>query len=144
MNAKTYLGQAHRMNLKINSKFEQLEQLRTMAYKVTSTLNDNKVSSTKQKSPMENAVIKIVMAENDINMAISQYLDYTAELREKIAIVKNEEYRILLELRYLCFNTWEQIAVKMNYSCSYVYKQHCYAIKSFEIVIKREVGKNNE
>ena len=45
--------------------------------------------------------------------------------RDIVAIIKaveNPEYQTLLELRYLCFKTWEQIAVEMNYSIQHIYR----------------------
>ena len=40
------------------------------------------------------------------------------------------ENQILLELRYLCFKSWEQIAVLMNYNCNYVFDLHKRALKA--------------
>jgi len=142
MNAKEYLGQAYRLDLKITSKIEQLESLRALSYRVTSSIGDERVAGTKEKSPMENAIIKIIMFENEINKEIDAFVDIKLEISSKIKVVCNEEHRILLEFRYLCFNSWEQIAVKMGYSCSYVYKQHHYAIKNFDKVLKsKDVNK---
>jgi hypothetical protein len=37
-----------------------------------------------------------------------------------------------LELRYLCFKTWEQIAVDMGYSLQYAFRMHEKALKCIE------------
>jgi DNA-directed RNA polymerase specialized sigma subunit len=135
MNAKEYLEKAYRLDLKISSKIEQIERLRALAYKVTSSLGDKKVAGTKQKSPMESAIIKIIMAENEINKEIDMLVSTKSENACKINQIISDEQRILLELRYLCFNSWEQIAIKMQYSSSYVYKLHACALKSFDKVL---------
>ena len=38
-------------------------------------------------------------------------------------------YTLVLEKRYLCFNSWEQIAVDMNYSIQYCFNIHRNALK---------------
>lgn len=40
MTAKEYLGQAYRIDQRINSKLEQVASLRALATKATSTLSD--------------------------------------------------------------------------------------------------------
>lgn len=42
----------------------------------------------------------------------------------------------MLEKRYLCFNTWEQIAVDMNYSIQYCFNVHRNALGKISIPIK--------
>ncbi|EPR08121.1 DUF1492 domain-containing protein [Ruminiclostridium papyrosolvens] len=135
MNAKTYLGQAYRMNLRINNQLEQLEQLKALTSKITSSFGKERVSCTKEKSPMENAIIKIVVAEDEINRTIDRFIDLKVEISSNIQKLDNFENRILLELRYLCFNTWEEIAAKMNYRTSYIYKIHNRALKAMEKVM---------
>lgn len=132
MNAKTYLSQAYRMNLNINSKLEQLEQLRAMTCKVTSTFREDKVSGTKDRCPMETAIIKVITAEEDINKMIDLFIDLKAEISGVIQQLDGYETRLLLELRYLCFNSWEEIAMKMQYKTSYIYKMHGRALRKVE------------
>ena len=47
--------------------------------------------------------------------------------------MRNPEYQTLLELRYLCFKTWEQIAVLMNYSTKYLFELHARALRSITV-----------
>ena len=50
-----------------------------------------------------------------------------------IKAVADPECQTLLELRYLCFKTWEQIAVDMQYSTRNIYKLHDRAIKEIKV-----------
>ncbi len=138
MKAKTYLNRAFRLDLKINTKIEQLEHLRELSYKITSIIREDKVSCSGPKSKMEEAVIKVIMVEHAINEAIDRFVDTRNDISKKIGLLVNEDEMVLLELRYLCFNSWEQIAVKMNYSISYVYKLHQSALLSFEHILNSE------
>jgi len=47
--------------------------------------------------------------------------------------VDNTEHQTLLELRYLCFKTWEQIAVDMGYNVRHVYRLHDEAIENITV-----------
>ena len=47
--------------------------------------------------------------------------------------VENLEYQTLLELRYLCFKTWEQIAVQMGYGIDNIYKMHHKALREVAV-----------
>lgn len=136
MKAKTFLGRAYRLDLKINTKLEQLEYLRSLAYKVTSALREDKVQNGGQpKGTLEDTVIKIVMAEQAVNDEIDKFIAVKNEIEDMLRLIANDDQRLLLELRYLCFNSWEQIAVKLHISGSYVYQLHRQALDSFDSVL---------
>ena len=78
----------------------------------------------------EDVICKIVDLEEEINVEIDRLVDLKREIREVISGVHNLEYQTLLELRYLCFKSWEQIAVLMNYNCNYVFDLHKRALKA--------------
>ena len=122
MTAKEYLTQAYRIDQRINSKLEQVSSLRDLSTKATSTFSDVPPSGTRNVHRMEDVICKIVMLENEINAEIDHLVDLKREIREVISRVKNLECQTLLELRYLCFKTWEQIAVEMNYSIQHIYR----------------------
>ena len=79
---------------------------------------------------MEDVIIKIIDFENEINAEIDRLVDIKREITCLINSVPNQEEQTLLELRYLCFKTWEQIAVEMGYSLQNVYKLHSKALKN--------------
>lgn len=71
--------------------------------------------------------------QEEINRDIDRLVDLKRDIVRAIKKVKKPEYQILLELRYLCFKTWEEIAVKMNCSIDNVFKMRNKALKIFEI-----------
>lgn len=140
MDAKKYLGQAYRMNHRINSQLEQLEHLKSLTQRITSSYKDERVSSTKDKSPVETSIIKVMMVENEINRLIDTFIDLKKEISDNIQKLDSFENRLLLELRYLCFNSWDEISMKMNYKTSYIYKIHNRALKSLERIFNKQGG----
>ena len=131
MTAKDYLGQAYRLDQRINSKLEQVLSLRDLTTKATATMSDMPSGGSRNVYKMQDIIGKIIDLENEINADIDQLVDLKREMVTVIKSVKNPEYQTLLELRYLCFRSWEQIAVEMGYSLVYVFKLH---IKALEIV----------
>lgn len=128
MTVKEYLGQAYRLDQRINSKLEQLESLNDLATKCTSTLTGMPKNPSHSTSMMADAVAKIVDLQAEINRDIDLLVDLKCEMVKVIKNVEHSEYQTLLELRYLCFKTWEQIAVDMNYSIDNVYRIHRKAL----------------
>ena len=122
MTTKEYLGQAYRLDQRINSKLEQVMSLRDLATKATSTLSDVAPSGTRNVHRMEDIIVKIVDLENEINRDIDNLVDLKREMVSVIKAVADPEQQTILELRYLCFKSWEQIAVDMNYSIQHVYR----------------------
>ncbi|MEC1771928.1 DUF1492 domain-containing protein [Schinkia azotoformans] len=129
MNAKEYLSQAFKLDQRINCKLEQVSVLRDLALKTTSVLQDDKVQGTKQRSPMENALVKLMSLEEEINDDIDQLIDLKRELAAFVSKIENSSYRLLLELRYLSGSTWEEVAAIMGYDLRWIYRLHRKALK---------------
>ena len=47
--------------------------------------------------------------------------------------IEDKELQVVLEKRYLCFESWEKIAVEMNYSIQHIFRLHSKALKNIEI-----------
>jgi hypothetical protein len=131
MTAKEYLSQAYRLDRRINSKFEQAASLNDLAAKCTTVLTGMPRNPNRSGSVMADAVAKIVDLQAEINRDIDALVDLKREMVRAIKAVDNTEYQTLLELRYLCFKTWEQIAVDMGYSVRHVYRLHDESLRCF-------------
>lgn len=131
MNAKEYLGKAYRLDRRIDSKIEQAASLNALAAKCTAAITGMPRNPNRKSSIMADAVAKIVDLQAEINRDIDALVDLKREMVRAIKAVDNTEYQTLLELRYLCFKTWEQIAVDMGYSVRHVYRLHDEAVRNF-------------
>lgn len=135
MTAKDYLSQAYRLDQRINSKLEQVCSLRTLATKATSTISDTPPSGSRNVKTMESIVVKIVDLENELNEDIDTLVDLNREIVGIIKKIDNPEFQTLLELRYLCFHSWERVAVEMGYDLRYVHKLHQKALEECSALI---------
>ena len=133
MTAKEYLGQAYRLDQRINSKLEQVLSLRELTTKATATMSDMPGGGSRNVYKMQDIIGKIVDLENEINADIDKLVDLKREMVTVIKAVTDPELQTLLELRYLCFKTWEQIAVDMQYSTRNIYKLHDCALAKVKI-----------
>ena len=133
MDAKEYLSQAYRIDQRINSKLEQVTSLRNLLGKATGTLSGAPKAATPNPHSMEDTICKMVDMENEINDDIDRLVDLKADIMRRVKCVENTEYQTLLELRYLCFKTWEQIAVAMGYNLRHVYRLHDEAVESIKV-----------
>ncbi len=128
MTAKEYLNQAFRIDQRINSKLEQVESLRALCTRTSSTLSDMPKNPNKGISKFEDIMTKIIMMENEIKSDIDRLVTLKKEVSDTINAVDSVECRMLLELRYLCFHTWEDIAAEMNYTVRNVHLLHSKAL----------------
>ncbi|NFL36803.1 DUF1492 domain-containing protein [Clostridium botulinum] len=135
MTAKEYLSQAYRIDQRINSKLEQIVSLRALATKATSTLSDMPPSGTRNIHSMEDTIAKMVDLENEINVDIDALVNIKQEVVTTIKKVDNQEYQTLLELRYLCFKSWEQIAMELGYDLRWIYRLHQRALAVVKDII---------
>lgn len=137
MTAKEYLEQAYRLDQRINSKLEQKEALRCLATKSTASLHKNPVSSSNDNY-MEDTIIKIVDMEKEIDREIDRLVELKREITGVIDRVDNLNLQVLLELRYLCYKRWPEIAEQMYYTESNVYKMHEKALRKVEEILAEQ------
>ena len=136
MTAKEYLSQARFLDNRINSKIQQVSSLNELATKCTATISDMPHSPNSGGSTMADAVCKIIDLQEEINKDIDRLVDLKREIMGVIKAVPHVEYQTILEKRYLCFISWEQIAVDMNYSMQHIHRMHSSALK--EIVVPKQ------
>lgn len=135
MTAKEYLEQARFLDLHINAKLEEVEQLNALATKATSVYSDIPSSSNRDTAKMAKTIEKIVDLENEINRDIDALVDLKREILNAIKKVQNQEYQYILEQRYLHFAKWEEIAVKMSIELRCLYRHHGAALSEIQKIM---------
>ena len=134
MTVKEYLSQAKFLDQRINSKIQQVAALNDLATKATSTLTGMPRNPNHATSTMEEAITKIIDLQAEINRDIDTLVDLKRDLSATIKAVGNTEYQTVLEKRYLCFQSWEQIAVELGYDLRWLYRIHGKALDEVRAV----------
>ena len=133
MTAKEYLNQAYWLDKRIDSKLEQLSALKDMATKTTAVMSDDVVSHTRNVHSMQDVIAKIIDMQAEINADIDHLVDLKREIMQVIKAVQNPEHQTLLELRYLCFKSWECVAEELGYNVRHIYRLHDEAVDQIVI-----------
>ena len=128
---KHYLKRVKYLDGLINSKAEQLKDLRNMIYNISGNKNKERVQTSKCVDKIGDIMSKIVDLENELDNDIDKLVDLKAEVTKRIDEIPDMECRLLLMLRYLNFKTWEEIAEKMGYSDRHIRRLHCFALNKF-------------
>ena len=139
MTAKEYLNRAWNVDQRINSKLYQLDSLKDMATKATSTLGTEPVSGTRNVQRMADTIDNIVALENEINDDIDRLVDLKRDVIKTISKVQDTNCLTLLELRYLSFKSWDDIAAEMNYTSRWVHIMHSKALAAVEKILAERV-----
>jgi DNA-directed RNA polymerase specialized sigma24 family protein len=132
--AKEYLARALLIDQRINSKLEQVQSLRLLAEKATSTLSQTPHGKERNMHRMEDVIVKMLDLESDINASIDALVDVKREIMEAVQCLQITEHRTLLELRYICGKTWEEIASTLFYSVRNVHILHSAALREFDML----------
>lgn len=122
MGAKEYLEQVKLFDAHINNKLEELQRLKDMVTKVTSTWKGDVVSGGGNQDKLGDAVARIVDLKNEVNQAIDDYIDKQKEIGAILDQIKDADQLRVLYKRYFDDLTWEQIACDMHMT----YRNVCY------------------
>ncbi len=136
VNVKEYLSQTLEISRDIDSKLEQLKELRALATKASATVTDMPGSPTRNTDKLESVVLKIVAQEEAINREIDRLVDLREEIAEIIRQERDGKTRRILELRYLCCKPWHEVAAKMELNPRYVYRLHDTAVRNLKNFVK--------
>ena len=139
MNTKTYLSQARYLDMRIKSKLQQIDSLNELATNCSSVLTGMPRNPSPSTSRMADAICKIIDLQNEINHDIDTLVDLKKEIMGVVKAVANPEHQTLLEKRYLCFLSWEKIAVDMGYDLRYVHKLHIRALDECKVPASPEL-----
>ncbi len=137
MTAKEYLNQAYRVDQRVNSKLHQLESLKDMATKATSTLGTEPVSGTRNVHRLADTIDNIIALENEINDDIDHLVDLKRDVMKTLSQVHDTNCLMLLELRYLSFKSWDDIAAEMHYGSRWVHILHSKALSAVEKILEK-------
>lgn len=137
MTAKEYLKQIRKANIMINYKQRQLDELRELCTSITCPINSDKVQTSGVSDKIGDTVSKIIDLQNIINSDIDRLVDLKQEIMAVIDKL-DATYLQLIYLRYFEFQTWEQIACEMNYSCPWIWKLHGEALQKVSEILQQD------
>ena len=143
MTSKEYLNQAHQIEKRIMTKAEQIEVLRAVVTKVTTTLSKARVQSSLSPSRMEGTIAKMIDLEEELKADMDELITTKADVTKTVRMVSDPELQLLLEKRYLCHEKWDEIAMDMGISVQHMFRLHGEALKKVEEILKLRVNERD-
>ena len=107
------------------------EKYREMAMQATGRTDAIRVSGTGDRSKVEKYILELWDVHNELQTEIAQLMKKSREAEKQILKLEDEKLRAVLELRYLCGLTWEEIASKLHFTLRWVHKLHKEALEAF-------------
>ena len=136
MNAKEFLSQARLLDLRVRARIRQVEDLRALACSVRGFSSEEPVSHTRDVTGLQNVVVKIIEEEQRLNEAIDNFVDVKLRIREVIDLVSDPLMQLILEKRYLLFESWDQIVADLAYSRRWVMQLHKAALEIVDQILE--------
>lgn len=140
---KEYLQQVEKLDKLIENKIAEKKQWYELATGTSAQLSPDKVQSSGNHSKMEDAVIKIVDIEREINAQIDKFVDLKREIIATIEQLKTVEYDFLYKV-YIQYKTLAEVAEIYGYEYSWATTTHGRALQSLRgLLEEREKDNGN-
>lgn len=131
MTTKEYLNRAYVLNKKIKKDKEIIANLKDAAMNTSANASDERVqTSAPTGSRMSTFVEMIVELENSVNKQEQELKVVRDEITTEINKITDIKQRLVLQLRYLDYYSWSNIAGVLCCSESLVYKIHSDGLKN--------------
>lgn len=132
MTAKKYLRQIKIADIRINNLISEREQLECLAECVGAISTSDKVISSPRPDKMENAIVKMIEIEMELDNQIKEFINLKREVIKQMEMVGDERYYNILFKRYVEYKDFLCIAKEMKYEYRSVLNLHGKALRKFE------------
>lgn len=133
MTVKEFLNQGYHAKARIRAKEERIESWRQIAESITAQIRQDSIGSSLPSKKVEDCACNIVDLQNEIKEEIAALVQAEREVGKFINEAPLDETdRFILELRYLNYKKWEEIAVELNYAYRWLMRRHKRAISVLE------------
>lgn len=133
MTFKEFLNQGYHAKARIRAKEERIENWRQIAESITAQIRPDSAGSSLPSKKVEDCACNIVDLQNEIKEEIAALVQAEREVGKFIRDAPLDETdRFIMELRYLNYKKWEEIAVELNYAYRWIMRRHKRAIAVLE------------
>lgn len=139
MEAKEFLKQPERLDLRIKNKLIEKQQWRDIALGITANTDGERVQSSGAKSKMADAVIKLVDMEAEIDSLIDELIDTKKKVIQTIEQLDSATEYNVLHMRYIQYLSLQDIADHYNRDYGWATTTHGRALKSVQELLDKKV-----
>ena len=135
MTAKQYLSQAIQLDRRIRAKRANIKHLRELACSVSPAAGEY-AGKSGAGDPVGRSAARIADLEAELRADVKRYTALHREIAAVIDRVPDARYVELLTRRYICGQTWEQIAEGMSYNSRWVRRLHGKALYAVSLILQ--------
>lgn len=137
MNAENWLNQVRKLDQLIDAKIAERNRLIALATDISPKPMDGMPHSNSGtvSQRMQNAVINLILLEQELNKIIDKYVDYKQEVVKVLETLPDKEYGVL-HRHYIRYMTWEQVAEDMECSTVQVWRIKKKGLKNLENILQ--------
>ena len=130
--AKEFLNRGYRSRARIQAKRERIDSWQQIAESITAAIKPVAAFSSLPSKKVEDCACNIVDLQSEILDEINALTRAEAEIGRAIdQYVEDPTLKQVLELRYLNYFKWEEIAVRMNLTFRWTMTLHKRALETF-------------
>lgn len=123
MTKKEYLSQAYLLYKSIKRKEIRIDAMRSSLGVVATSYDDTRIK-TSPHSPFESRLVMIVDLEEELKEEKEELEILKSQIWKSIRAIGDDKIETVMELRYISFENWPEIAEELGCSISYVYTLH--------------------
>ena len=138
MDAKDYLQQVEKLDVRIQNKLIECQQWRDMAFGITASIGGERVQSSGSQQKMADAVIKCVDMEEEINSLVDSLIDVKKEVISTIEKLNSPTEYDILHKRYIQFMTLQEIADRYGREYTTITTAHGRALKNVQNILNKQ------
>lgn len=112
----------------LEEDFLERQRLRSQAERITPSYSE--VTRKKSGKKRDGKIITLVEYDDIIRQDMQLLVESLNSVRQIINYAGNPRLHLILQMRYLNYKTWEQIAEELKYSPSQVHRLHSAALQN--------------
>lgn len=135
MDAKEYLRQAERIDLRVKNKLIEQKAWRDIALSITANMDGERVQSSGARSKLEEAVGRCVDMEAEIDSLVDILVDTKKEVIQTIERLDSATEYNVLHLRYIQYKDLQEIADHYGKEYGWATTTHGRALRSVQAIL---------
>ena len=137
MDAKNYLRQVEKIDLRIQNKLIEKQQWREMALGITASIGGERVQTSGNQQKMADAIEKCVDMEKEINALVDSLIEIKKDVVATIEQLDNPTEYDILHKRYIQFLPLGEIADRYKREYTTITTTHGRALKNVQNILDK-------
>lgn len=138
--AQIYLEQVKGLDTKIKNKLIEQQQWKDIALSITANMEGERVQSSGSKSKLENAMVKCVDMDAEIDSLVDQLIDTKKEVIQTIEQLYSPIEYDILHKRYIQYKSLQDIADHYGRDCGWAKVTCKRACDHIQAILNKKYG----